>query len=87
MNTARIKLTGKDPKQLDDLCFEIKDIAAKLGVVVSGPVGATAGVLTGISLNGAADVKAVHFNYAANWAGADTLAASGTVVIKWTSLA
>ena len=38
MNTARIKLTGKDPKQLDDLCAEIKDAAQKLGVGVSGPV-------------------------------------------------
>jgi len=48
-----------------------------------GPVGATAGVLTGISLNGAADVKAVHLNYADTWAGADTLTGSGTVILKW----
>jgi len=38
MNVARIKLTGKDPKMLDDLCFEIKDIAVKLGTSVSGPI-------------------------------------------------
>jgi small subunit ribosomal protein S10 len=38
MNIARIKLTGRDPKLLDDLCFEIKDIALKLGVAVSGPI-------------------------------------------------
>jgi len=38
MNTARIKLTGKDPKMLDDLCCEIKDVAQKLGVGVSGPI-------------------------------------------------
>ena len=38
MNTARIKLTGKNPQQLDDLCAEIKDAAQKLGVGVSGPI-------------------------------------------------
>ncbi len=38
MNTARIKLAGRDPKQLDVLCSEIKDIANKLGVAVSGPI-------------------------------------------------
>jgi small subunit ribosomal protein S10 len=38
MQVARIKLTGKDPKQLDELCREIKDISEKLGVAVSGPI-------------------------------------------------
>lgn len=38
MNTARIKLTGKDPQQLDGICREIKDIADKLGTAVSGPI-------------------------------------------------
>lgn len=38
MNKARIKLTGRDPMQLDKLCVEIKDIAEKLGVPVSGPI-------------------------------------------------
>ncbi len=38
MQKARIKLTGKDPKQLDSICQEIKDIAEKLGVAVSGPI-------------------------------------------------
>ena len=38
MNTARIKLTGKDPKMLDELCSEIKDVAQKLGVGVAGPI-------------------------------------------------
>ncbi len=38
MNTARIKLMGRDPEQLDKLCMEIKDIADKLGTAVSGPV-------------------------------------------------
>lgn len=54
---------------------------------VVGPVGAVAGVLTGISLNTASDAKTVHLNYADTWAGADTLAATGTVVLKWTSIA
>jgi small subunit ribosomal protein S10 len=38
MQVARIKLTGRDPKQLDELCREIKDISEKLGVAVSGPI-------------------------------------------------
>ena len=55
--------------------------------LVVGPVGAVAGIHTGISLNKAADVKAVHLNVADTWAGADTMTATGTVVIKWTDLA
>ena len=38
MQTARIKLSGRDPKQLDSICTEIKDIALKIGVAVSGPI-------------------------------------------------
>ena len=38
MNIARIKLTGKDPGELDTLCNEIKDVAIKTGVSVSGPI-------------------------------------------------
>jgi len=38
MQIARIKLTGRDPKRLDEICSEIKDIALKFGVSVSGPI-------------------------------------------------
>ncbi len=38
MNIARIKLTGRDPHQLDTLCKEIKELAEKLGTSVSGPI-------------------------------------------------
>ncbi|MFH0832970.1 MAG: 30S ribosomal protein S10 [Candidatus Aenigmatarchaeota archaeon] len=38
MQIARIKLAGKDPRQLDDLCSEIKDMSEKLGVAVNGPI-------------------------------------------------
>jgi small subunit ribosomal protein S10 len=38
MQTARIKLSGKDPVTLDNVCSEIKDISQKLGVAVSGPI-------------------------------------------------
>lgn len=54
---------------------------------VVGPLGATAGILTGISLNAAADVKAVYLNVADGWAGTDTVAATGTVVLKWSKIA
>jgi len=56
---------------------------------VSGPIGATAGVLTDISLNKAADAKTVHFNAADGWAAgaAGALTATGTVVLSWEKLA
>jgi hypothetical protein len=56
--------------------------------VANGPVGATAGILTGISLNKAADSKNVFLNCAGTWNLDNTgnLTASGTIIIKWTSL-
>lgn len=38
MQTARIKLTGRDPKELDSICSEIRDIAKKFGVGHRGPI-------------------------------------------------
>jgi len=38
MQIARIKLTGRNPKELDSVCSEIKDIAEKTGVSVAGPI-------------------------------------------------
>lgn len=38
MQMARIKLSGKDPKKLDETCLEIIQIAKKLGVDWKGPV-------------------------------------------------
>lgn len=35
---ARIRLTSADQKKLDQVCREIKDIAEKLGVKISGPI-------------------------------------------------
>jgi len=52
-----------------------------------GPVGATAGYGTDISLNGEAGVKTLHLNYADGWAGADTLTATGFIVVKWGTIA
>jgi ribosomal protein uS10 len=37
MQTARIKLSGKDPKELDAICGEIREIAKKFGVGYKGP--------------------------------------------------
>lgn len=47
---------------------------------------ATAGALTGISVNAVGDDKTVYLNIADGWAGADTATASGTVVLEWTTL-
>ncbi len=38
MQVARIKLSGKDYKKLDEVCREIKEIAKKFGVDYRGPV-------------------------------------------------
>jgi len=38
MQKARIRLTGTDPKRLEEVCNEIKKIAEKTGVRFSGPV-------------------------------------------------
>jgi len=38
MQIARIKLSGKDPKGLDSICAEIKEIAKKFGINYRGPI-------------------------------------------------
>jgi ribosomal protein uS10 len=38
MTRARIKLIGKDPKELDDVCNQIKDITKTAGVEMRGPI-------------------------------------------------
>ena len=38
MQMARIKLSGKDPQQLDDICVDITEVAKKLGVNWRGPI-------------------------------------------------
>jgi|TARA_R100001530_G_scaffold10633_1_gene10453 hypothetical protein len=54
----------------------------------AGPIGASAGVLTDISLNGEAAVKEVYLNAADGWNAGVTgdLNATGKIVIKWTSM-
>jgi small subunit ribosomal protein S10 len=38
MQTARIKLSGRNPGELDTICSEIKDVAKKFGVSSRGPI-------------------------------------------------
>lgn len=38
MQVARIKLSGKNPQELDSICSEIKDISKKFGVTTKGPI-------------------------------------------------
>jgi ribosomal protein uS10 len=38
MQVARIKLSGKDPKELDSIANEIRDIAKKFGIDYKGPI-------------------------------------------------
>jgi len=53
------------------------------------PLGATAGILTGISLNATADAKTVYLNAADAWNAGVTgnLTASGTIVLTWDDIA
>lgn len=54
-------------------------------VVKNGPKGATAGILTGIALNKAADSKNIFLNCAGTWNvdNAGNLTVSGVVTIVW----
>ncbi len=38
MNQARIKLTGTDPEKLNYVCDQLKKIAERTGVDISGPI-------------------------------------------------
>jgi small subunit ribosomal protein S10 len=38
MQKARIKLMSTDPKKLDEVCKELKDITDKFGVAMRGPI-------------------------------------------------
>jgi len=38
MQKARIKLTGRNPEELDAICAEIKDLAKKFGIASRGPI-------------------------------------------------
>jgi ribosomal protein uS10 len=38
MQVARIKLSGRDPRELDAICNEIKDLAKRFGVDYRGPI-------------------------------------------------
>lgn len=58
-------------------------------VAVVGPIGATAGILTGISLQTAAKVKNLFLNSAGTWNANNTgnLTSTGSIVLKWSTLA
>lgn len=58
------------------------------GTAVSAIAGATAGIGTGIALNGTGSVKNVFLNAAATWVtgNAGNLTASGIIVIHWTRM-
>ena len=38
MQVARIKLSGKDPRELDSISSEIREVAKKFGVDYRGPI-------------------------------------------------
>lgn len=58
-------------------------------VTVVGPIGATAGILTDISLQTAAKSKNLYLNSAGAWNADNTgdLKATGSIVLKWSTLA
>jgi hypothetical protein len=57
--------------------------------VISGPKGATAGILTGISLNKEADAKTIYLNCAGTWNADNTgnLTVTGKITIIWDTAA
>lgn len=62
--------------------------AAGGGTAAAALLGATAGIGTGIALNGASAVKNVFLNSAGTWNANNTgnLTATGTIVFKWTKM-
>ncbi len=38
MQVARIKLSGRDPMELNTICNEIRDVAKKFGIDYRGPI-------------------------------------------------
>lgn len=71
----------------DRLTGQTIGTSASGGTAVSaGPIGATAGIQTGIALNGTSAVKNVFLNAAGSWNANNTgsLTATGKVFIKWT---
>lgn len=71
----------------DRLTGQAITTAAAGGTAVSaGPIGATAGIQTGIALNTASAVKNVFLNAAGTWNANNTgnLTATGQIFIKWT---
>ena len=71
---------------MDDYTGESAVADCNATAKVIGPVGAVAGLLTGISLNAVASVKTLHFNAAGAWAHISNITADGTVVLKWSVL-
>ncbi len=65
---------------------DIATAAAGGTAVSAGPIGATAGIQTGIALNGASAVKNVFLNAAGTFNSNNTsqLLANGQIFIKWT---
>lgn len=61
---------------------------ASHAVVKNGPKGATAGILTGIALNKAADAKTIYLNCAGTWNANNTgnLTATGKVILVWKTI-
>jgi len=56
--------------------------------VENGPVGATAGILTGISLNKSSDAKTIYLNCAGTWNedNVGNLLANGEITIVWKTI-
>lgn len=56
------------------------------GTAIAKMTAATAGALTGISVNESGDTKTMHLNIADLWAGADTITLAGEISFEWSKL-
>jgi len=83
---AQALLSGVGATSEDYITGQTWGVALDGTATVVEPIGAVAGLMTGISLNGAADVKALHLNAADGWNAGVTgnLTADGTVTLVWT---
>lgn len=72
----------------DRLTGQTINTAAGGGAAVSAITTTTAGIGTGIALNGTGSVKNVFLNSAGTWNANNTgnLTASGTIILKWTKM-
>ncbi|MBT8348702.1 MAG: hypothetical protein HKP62_04555 [Sulfurovum sp.] len=86
---AQALLSGVGATAEDYITGQTWAVALDGTAQAAAPIGAVAGLMTGISLNDTSDAKTVYLNVADGWDAGVTgnLTASGTVVLTWDDIA